>query len=198
MEAVAEKTGIGELEYWASFLREGALVMNLDRRGTLAWLGGQTPKLCIAVGARCALRSLPMLNNELDGDEPRDAETRAQLVLPSYWAMAGAWLGGAWDDLWVEIGHANLRSRLGADSGVEAAQAAALMGETFIDIEFTRTFDDEIPSVVCEAALAAGRALEQVGGAALEVEHREAFVADMALAVQSEECALWRFSTARR
>ena len=185
IEALVEKAGIGEPEYWASFVREGALVMNLDRRGTQAWLSGQTPKLCIAVGARCALRALPMLNNELDGDEARDAEARARLVLPSYWAMAGAWLGGAWDDLRVEVGHANLRSRLGDDPGVEAAQAAAHIGETFIDIEFTRVFDEEIPSVVCETALAAGRALEQVGGAALEVEHRKAFAADMALAVRS-------------
>jgi len=185
LDALLEKGDIGEREFWASFVCEGAPVMKFDRSATHAWLSGQTPMVCIAIGTRCALRALPMLNNELDGDEARDAEVRARLVLPSYWAMAGAWLGGAWDDLRGEVGHANLLSRLGDDSGVEVAQAAAHMGETFIDIEFTRVFDEEIPSVVCEAALAAGRALEQVGGAGLVLEHRKAFAADMASAVRS-------------
>ena len=38
---------------------------------------------------------------------------------------------------------------------------------------------------MCEAALAASRALEQVGGAGLEVEYWNAFAEDMALAVRS-------------
>lgn len=185
VETQMAQAGIGRPEYSTSCVPESALVMNLDRGGTQAWLGGHTPKLCIAVGARCALRSLPMLNNELDGDESRDSEVRAQLVLPSYWAIAGAWLGGVWDDMRVEVGHANLRTRLNAYPGVEAMQAAAHMGDTFIDIEFTRTFDEDIPDVVCEATLAAGRALKQVGGAALEAEYQKALAADMALAAQS-------------
>ena len=185
MEALVEKAGIGESGYWAFFVREGALVMDHDWRGARAWQCGQTPELCVVVGARCALRALPMLNNELVGDEARDAEARALLVLPSFWAMAGAWLGGAWKDLRGDVGHANLRSRLRNDPGVEATQAAAHIGETFMDVEFTRVSDEEIPGVVCEAALAAGRALEQVGGAGLAAEHRKAFAADMALAVRS-------------
>ena len=99
--------------------------------------------------------------------------------------MAGAWLGAVWNDLLGEVGHANLRSRLDTYPGVEAMQAAAHMGDTFIDFEFTGTFDKDIPDVVCEAALAARRALKQVGGVALEEEHRKAFAADMALAAQS-------------
>lgn len=182
VESQVAKAGIGRSANWKSFVRKGALVMNLDRREAQAWLSGQTPELCTAVGARCALRSLPMLNDELGGDESRDAEVRAHLVLPSFWAMAGAWLGGAWDDLRGEVGHANLQSQLDANPGVAATQAAARMGDTFIDIAFTRTFDEEIPSLAYAAAIDAGRALEQVGGVALEAEHRKAFAADMALA----------------
>ena len=185
MEALVERAGIGESGYWAFFVREGALVMGHDWRGARAWRCGQISELSVVVGARCALRALPMLNDELVGDEARDAEARARLVLPSFWAMAGAWLGGTWEDLRGDVGHTNLRSRLGDGPGVEAAQAAAHIGETFIGVEFTMVSDEEIPGVVCDAALAAGRALEQVGGAGLAAEHRRAFSADMALTIRS-------------
>ena len=138
MEALVERAGIGESGYWAFFVREGALVMGHDWRGARAWRCGQTSEISVVVGARCVLRALPMLNDELIGDEARDAEARARLVLPSFWAVAGAWLGGAWQDLRGDVGHANLRSQLGDGPGVEVAQAAAHIGETFIDVEFTR------------------------------------------------------------
>ena len=185
IEALVERANIRESGYWALFVREGALAVDQDWRVAQAWRCRQMPELCVVVGARCALRALPMLNGELIGDEARDAEARFRLVLPSFWAMAGAWLGGTWEDLRGDVGHANLRSRLRDVPNVEAAQAAAHIGETFIDVEFTRVSDDEIPGVVCEAALAAGRALEKVGGAELAAEHRKAFAADMALVVHT-------------
>ena len=185
MEALLEKAGVEESAYWALFVRDGALVMDHDWRAAWTRRCGQTSELYVVVGARCALRALPMLNDVLVGDEALDAEARARLVLPSFWAMAGAWLGAAWRDLRGDVGHTNLRSRLGDGPGIDSARAAAHIAETFFDVEFTRISDEEIPGVVCDAALAAGRALEQVGDVGLAAEHRKAFSADMAQAVRS-------------
>lgn len=165
------QANIGAPDYWASILLEGVLLTDEAPRQTELWLRTQSDELAVAIASRVALRVIPFLANDIR----QVAGVRSRIILPCFYLVAGAWVGGIWPDHLGDIGSLNTPSLYPALSEFQAARAALNVADAFIDPAFSR--QDDLAQVAYETIIAAEAAIREFAPSLL-LQHRTALVAD--------------------